>query len=332
MEIAVMDCIAKLGRISTGGLLAVWLVALLVVCDGALREPLRVASSPWPGYEPLYLARDLGYLDPKQVNLFELPSADINMESFRNRSADLATLTLDEALELMHDGVKLRILLVMDVSNGADAVLTRPDIRTLADLKGRRIAITNIPLGFYMLNRTLEAAGLSRRDVEVFPMSESKHVESYREGKVDAVVTMEPHTSAIAKLGARRLFDSSRIPNEVVDLMMVHEDVYQSRREELCGLVGQWFRALEYVRSQPRDAALRISKRLKVSEAEYHAMAQGLAFPSRADNLRMLGGERPELLVAARKLMAVMRAEGQLSGPVDAAMAFDPAIAECLSE
>jgi NitT/TauT family transport system substrate-binding protein len=332
MEIAGMNCIAKLTRFPIGGLLAACLTILLAACDSAPREPLRVSSSPWPGYEPLYLARDLGYLNPKQVNLFELPSADINMESFRNRSADLSTLTLDEALELMHDGVKLRIVLVMDVSNGADAVLARPEIRSLPDLKGKRIATSNIPLGFYMLNRMLDAAGLSRSDVEVFPMSESKHEQAYREGKVDAVVTMEPYSTNIAKLGAKRLFDSGNIPNEIVDLMMVHEDVYQARREELCGLVRQWFRALDHVRTQPREAAQRISRRLKVQEAEYHAMVAGLAFPSRADNVRMLGGEKPALLDTAHKLMAVMQREGQLSGPVDASRAFDPAFAACLSE
>ena len=163
-------------------------------------------------------------------------------------------------------------------------------------------------------------------------MSESKHEQFYREGKVDAVVTMEPFSTNIANLGAKRLFDSSRIPNEIVDLMMVHEDVYQARRTEVCALVRQWFRSLDYIRAQPKDAAQRISRRLKVQESEYHAMVRRLSFPSRADNLRMLGGEKPALLDTAHKLMAVMQREKQLSGPVNPALAFDPAISTCLSE
>jgi len=42
---------------------------------------------------------------------------------------------------------------VMDVSNGGDAVMARPEINTLQDIKGKNIAIVNIPLGLYMLNR-----------------------------------------------------------------------------------------------------------------------------------------------------------------------------------
>ncbi len=311
-------------------LLAVSLMFLLAGCEGPPLAPLRVASSPWPGYEPLYLARDLGYLGDERVNLFELPSADITMESFRNRSTDLATLTLDEVLELMHDGTKLRILLVLDVSNGADAVMARPEIKTLADLKGKRIAMENIPLGSYMLSRLLEAAGLTRADVTIIPMSESKHDLFYRQGKADAVITFEPFKTRLAQAGAHVLFDSSRIPNEIFDLLMVHEDVYQARRDEICQLVGQWFHTLDYMRDQPADAAARISRRLRVNATEYHEMMRGIHLPSSAENVKMLGGAEPALLVPARKLAAIMRQEGQLTGPVDARMAIDPAFAECL--
>ena len=65
----------------------VWLFIaslLLLSCGEAPQEPLRISSSPWPGNEPLYLARDLGYFNRERVNLYELPSADINLESFRN--------------------------------------------------------------------------------------------------------------------------------------------------------------------------------------------------------------------------------------------------------
>jgi NitT/TauT family transport system substrate-binding protein len=89
-------------------------------------EPLRIVSSPWPGYEPLYMTRDLGYLNEKQVVLNELPSSNITYEAFSNGSADIATLTLDETLTLIAQGKKVRVLAVLDVSNGADAVMIKP--------------------------------------------------------------------------------------------------------------------------------------------------------------------------------------------------------------
>lgn len=50
------------------------------------------------------------------------------------------------------------------------------------------------------------------------------------------------------------LFDSSDIPNEIFDLMVVHEDVYLQRRSEVCDVVRQWLRTLGYMRQSPNAA------------------------------------------------------------------------------
>lgn len=326
---------ARFRALRSSGPLRVFIIGvacLLTACNPPPAEPLRIASSPWPGYEPLYLARDLGYLKPGNANLFELPSADITMESFRNRSTDLATLTLDETLELLHDGTQLRILLVLDSSNGADAVVARPEIKSLADLKGKRIALENIPLGMYMLTRLLDAAGLTRQDVTVIPMAESKHEQYFRQGKADAVITFEPFRTKLLEAGGHVIFDSSKIPNEIFDLLLVHEDVYQKRRTELCNVVGEWYRTLAYMQAQPADTASRISKRLKVTENDYRQMVQGIIVPSREDNRRLLAGASPALLTPAAKLAVMMQTEGQLKHPVDAGAAIDATFQDCIRQ
>ncbi|MDO9052472.1 MAG: ABC transporter substrate-binding protein [Gallionella sp.] len=303
---------------------------VLASCSKAPSEPLRIASSPWPGYEPVYLARDIGYLPREKVNIFELPSSDITLESFRNRSADLATLTLDETLELLAGGVRLRILFVMDGSNGGDAVMASPKVKTLDDLKGKRIVITNIPLGVYMLSRTLNAAKLKREDVQVISSSESKHVEMYKQGVADAFVSYEPFKSQLAALGAHVVFDSSQIPNEIFDLMVVHEDVFQARRKEVCNVAHQWFRALEYTKQSPEEATRRIAERLGVSGQEYQAMLSGLTIPTQQENLRLLGGKEPALVAPANNLVRVMLQEGQLKHTVDIRQALDANIEACI--
>lgn len=303
----------------------------LASCSKEADEPLRVASSPWPGYEPIYLARDIGYLTRVQANVFELPSSDITLESFRNHSADMATLTLDETLDLLASGVKLRVLFAMDVSNGADAVMATPDIKTLADLKGKRIVVENIPLGVYMLTRTLDAAKLTRDDVQVIPSAENKHPEMYRQGKADAFITFDPFKARLAAMGAHVIFDSSKIPNEIFDLMVVHEDVYLARREEVCGVARQWFRTLEYMKKSPEDASQRIGKRLGVSAAQYQSMVGGITTPALQDNLRLLAGASPDIVTPANNLSQVMQKEGQIRRSVDIHQALDADIGNCLS-
>lgn len=313
-------------------LMLMLVVPLLASCDRqAAVQPLRIASSPWPGYEPLYLSHETGFLPDDKANIFELPSSDITLESFRNRSADMATLTLDEVMELLQGGVKLRILLVMDVSNGADAVMAAPAVKSLADLKGKRIAILNIPLGVYMLTRTLDAAQLTRADVQVIPSAESKHEEMYRQGKADAFITFDPFKTRLANLGAHAIFDSSRIPNEIFDLMVVHEDVFQRRRKEVCHVAQQWFRTLDYMKREPDASAASIGKRLGVTAAEYRAMVSGINTPALQENLQLIGGDAPDMMRPARLLNEVMLREGQLKHRIDMHPAFEADLEACIA-
>jgi NitT/TauT family transport system substrate-binding protein len=307
------------------------LIPLLVSCDKQ-QPPLNIASSLWPGYEPLYLARDIGYLPKQSANIFELPSSDITLESFRNHSADMATLTLDESIDLLNRGIKLRILMVMDSSNGADAVMARPGIRGVSDLKGKRIAVLNIPLGVYMLTRTLNKAKLTRKDVSVIPSVESKHANLYRTGKADAFITFEPFKSELAKMGAHVIFDSSQIPDEIFDLMLVHEDVYQSRRKEVCEVARQWFKTLEYIKQSPDDAAARMGKRLGTSAQGYRAMASGITTPTLQDNLRLLAGPSPAIVAPADSLVKVMLGAGLLKHGVSISGALDSGIEGCITQ
>lgn len=322
----------RVGQSSWRVVLACVSLLMLTSCSERSSEPLRIASSPWPGYEPIYLAREIGYLPPSKATIYELPSSDITLESFRNRSADLATLTLDETLDLMHSGVKLRVLMVLDGSNGADAVMVSPKIKKLSDLKGKRIAIENIPLGVYMLSRLLNAAKLTREDVHIIPMSENKHEEMYRQGKADAFITFDPMKTKLAQLGAHSIFDSSDIPNEIFDLMLVHEDVYLKRHKEVCDVAKQWFRTLAYMKQSSDEAAVSISKRLEVSPQEYKEMLKGIKTLDLQDNLALITGDQPQILKAAHLLNDVMLKEGQLTHPVDLSLGLDPTLKTCLGD
>lgn len=293
-------------------------------------EPLRIVSSPWAGYEPLYLARDLGYLQEDSVRITELPSSNLNMEAFSNGSTDLSTLTLDETLTLLAKGQKLRILLVMDISNGADAVVAKPGINSLAELKGKRVGMENIPLGAYILSRVLDKSGLKATDMTIIPMPEDKHEKAYLQGKIDAAITMEPYKTKITKAGAHVLLDSSQIPDEIFDLIVVREDVYQTRRNELCQLAKQWFRTLDYVQANQKDAYVRMGKRMGTNEEDFRTARAGIKVPLRQENRQLLGGDTPALLAPARRLADIMQRGNMIPGPVDIAASIDPGFASCL--
>ena len=284
-------------------------VALLLSLCGCMRESetaLRIGTNVWIGCEPLYLARELGYLDPKAVQLVEYPSASEVHRAFRNQAIDGMVISMDELFGLAVDGLQPRIILVVDVSLGADVVVGRAGMRTMNDLKGKRIAVERGALGAFVLSRALALNGMHAGDVNVVHLESNEQPSAFEKGQVDGAVTFDPYRAQLLRAGATTLFDSTRIPGEIVDLLAVRASVLDKQPKAIQALLAGWFTAIDYLKREPKDAAQRMGIRQQTTGEQFLETLQGLRIPSREENLSMLGGTTPELAVTGRRLMALM--------------------------
>jgi NitT/TauT family transport system substrate-binding protein len=284
-------------------------VALLFLLTACVREPesaLRIGTNVWIGSEPLYLARELGRLDPKTVQLVEYPSASEVLRAFRNQAIDGMVISLDELFGLAVDGLGPRIILVVDVSHGADAVVGRAGMRTMKDLKGKRVAVEGGALGAFVLSRALALNGMHPSDVKVVHLESNEQPGAFEKGQVDGAVTFDPYREQLLRAGARTLFDSTQIPGEIVDIVAVRASVLEQQPKAVQALLAGWLKAIDYLKREPKDAARRMGIRQQTTGEQFLKALQGLHIPSREENLKMLGGEKAELAVAGRRLMALM--------------------------
>jgi NitT/TauT family transport system substrate-binding protein len=215
-------------------------------------------------------------------------------------------ISLDELFGLAVDGLQPRIILVVDVSHGADVVVGRPGMRTMSDLKGKRIAVESSALGAFVLSRALALNGMRSGDVNVVHLESNEQPSAFEKGEVDGAVTFDPYRAQFLQAGAKALFDSTQIPGEIVDLLAVRATVLEKQPKAVQALLTGWFGAIEYMKREPNDAARRMGIRQQTTGEQFLEAQQGLRVPSREENLRMLGGATPELAVTGRRLMALM--------------------------
>ncbi len=275
--------------------LAVMALALLASCTQAPETPLRVATLPWPGYESIHLAQSLGYFEPARIRVLDLVNASQASNALRNGTVDAALLTIDEVLLLLQDDVDVRIVLVMNVSNGADVVMATPDITSLSDLRGKRIGVETNAIGATMFDAMLTAANMTATDVNLVSMPINEHAAAYRDKKVDAVVTFEPVRSQLLQQGARIVFDSRQIPDRIFDVLAVRSEALTTHRQELLSLVAAHFKALDYLARQPQDSAQRLAPYLGVAADQVLPQFAGIKLPSLDENRALLSGPTPPL-------------------------------------
>jgi len=290
-------------------------------CEAPPSEPLRVATNLWPGYEPLYLARATGGFKEGTVELVEFPNTTEVIRAYRNGVVDGAACTLDEALLLARYHNDFSILLVMDYSNGADAILARPPADSLQALRGRRVGFENTALGAFFLSRALEVAGIAPGEVTLVPVVVDEQEHAYERERVDAVVTFEPVRTMLLKKGAVQIFDSSQIPGEIVDVLIVRKTFIQSHAASVESLLAGWFAALDHMKKSPGDAMKLLSARQGITPEETAASYDGLLLPGLAENRRALYGAQT-LKATVEKLQKTMVESGLLDRPIPASSLF----------
>ena len=290
--------------------------------------PLRLGTNVWPGYENFYLARDLGYYDDTSIKLVEYSSASEVLRAYRNGDLEAAALTMDEVLLLATTEANLKVILVTDISNGGDVIIATSDIKTLEDIKGKKVGVESNALGAYVITRALQTVNLSVNDIEIVSLSVSEHEKAFDDGIVDAVVTFEPVRSNLLQKGAKQIFDSTQIPGEIVDVVVIREDILKNQFSSLNDLITGWFKAFDYLKENPEDAAKRIAPREQVTPEQFLESLKGLHLPNLEENKAMLSKKDTSLLNAMNKLSQVMIDNKLLSKSVDGNSLLDAQIVE----
>lgn len=275
------------------------------------QKSLTLGIHPWIGYETLYLAEAFNWL-PDSVSLRWGTSATESLAGLQSGACDAACLTLDETLLARARGIPLSVALVFNISAGADVVLARPDIRTLAALEGKRIGLEQGGVGVLVLTMLLQAARLPASAVTVVDLPPEQQLAAWQAGEVDALITYEPTATRLINAGARRLFDSRNMSETIFDVLAVRNDVAASRSEALEACVLAHFRALAHMQTHHQDTLYRIASHRQITPENVARAMAGVVQPSLAANQTYLSADDQRLRRAARMLSTMMTEHGIL--------------------
>ena len=289
---------------------------LVAGCLSSRPEPLRTATNVWPGYEPLYAARELGLLDPRRVHLIEASSSTEVSRMFRNGAIDAGGLSLDEAMRLSNEGVDLAVVLVTDTSQGADAIVARPQLTSLRDLEGRRLGLEGGALGALVTARAFDIGHVDPAKVTLVSLEIHEQARAFADGRVDAVVTFEPVRSTLLGQGAVSLFDSTHIPGEIVDVLVVRRRYLEQEPAIVDHLLSSWFETASRLREQPEEILPIMAARERMTVDAFRAALAGLDIPDEATNRKLLTNPSG-LRASGVRLSEVMVEGGLLSHPAD---------------
>ena len=256
---------------------------------------------------PFILLERNSFFNTEVVRLVELSSATQAIQAFRNGVINAAALTLDETIQLLGSGEEITIVLMLDISNGGDVILGQKDVYQLSDLQGKKVAVEGTALGAYVLLRALEKEDIPPNNVTPILTDYSQHEHIFNDKNIATIVTFYPIAAKLINKGANILFDSTDIPGEIVDVLVVSNNYLANNLHTVQQVVDAWYQSLAYMKSDPQEVATIINRRLKLSINEVHETYKKLILASPALNREYLqSSPQPRLLITADKLSSMM--------------------------
>lgn len=284
---------------------------------------LRIGTFTFPGYEPFFLARSLGALDEKRVQLLEFPTVAEALLAFKNRAIDGLTVTLDDVLRLAQAGHEPRIVLMLDYSDGADVIVTKQTIADIEALRGQRVGVETNSVGTFVLARALETKGMKIDDVRSISLRADRIEGAFLRGELEAVVTYEPYRSRLIARGGREIFDSRALNGEIADVLVFRREGIEAQRANIALAVKGWRSALEYIRTQPNDALARMAPREGLSAEQFGKAIQLIHLYTSDENRAMLSPGDSALAEKLRKIAAFLEEQKFLPPGVDVSVLRD---------
>ncbi|WP_420554207.1 ABC transporter substrate-binding protein [Neptuniibacter marinus] len=300
------------------GLFTAFFIFLLTLLNGcsSSKDPLVVATHIWPGYTFMYLADQLGWVDTAQISFQNTYSASESLELIKEGKVEAATLTFDEVIRARSEGIELTVVAILDISAGADQVISRTRLSQLSDIKGKRIGVEISALGTVVLSHLLDQAGLTKDDITVVDITIDDQETAWLDGKIDCVITYEPVARKLIMAGGYKVFDSRSMPEIILDVLAVKTATLH-KREQITHLIDAHFKALRHFDVQREDALYRMAPRLGMEPDLIPFLFEGLLLPNRSNNQRLMVGSPSKVERVGNKIIEVMAQSGLLNAPVN---------------
>jgi NitT/TauT family transport system substrate-binding protein len=261
--------------------------------EAAALPKVKVAINTWPGLGPYYVAKAKGFDKEQGIQLDVIMNEDTvaRNSSLAAGEVDLAGITLDAVIIARSRGVPMTVIGQSDFSFGGDGIIASDAIKTVADLKGKRIACAEgLPSHFFLL-LVLSRQHLGPKDFTFVPADDgSQAALMFTSGRVDAAVTWDPWISKAESLTKGHVLITTRdIPRALLGIVAANSDLLPQRRDRIVRSQRAWFKAVEYCRKNPDEAAQIMAKEFNVPVADFKRMAGGAQIADLQEELSTFG-------------------------------------------
>jgi NitT/TauT family transport system substrate-binding protein len=291
---------------------------------------VKLGFSAWPGWFPWQVTQEKEIFAQSKVgvNLKWFDAYNESIAALNNGTIDANSQTLADTITSIANGKDLVVVLTNDNSTGNDKIIISEQIKSVKDLKGKKVAAEEGTVDHFLLVQALKRVNMTMKDIQFVPLETSKAADAFVAGQVDAVAVFAPFTTkALKRPGSRELFSSKDFPGSISDHLVFTRKFVNEHPDKVQAIVDSWFATLQHIsRGMNKDESHQImAKRAGVSMAEYQDYRDGTKIFGIEEGLEAFkpGTDTSSLPRAAAETSKFLFENKLIKNPVDVSNIFD---------
>ncbi|WP_419874520.1 aliphatic sulfonate ABC transporter substrate-binding protein [Candidatus Pristimantibacillus sp. PTI5] len=256
---------------------------------GAAGDPVTIALSPWPGWYMWYLVEEKGFFEKHgvDVKLEFFPVYSDSLQAIAAGKVDANSQTLSDSLAPLSKGIGLKAVLVNDNSFGGDAIVSKPDIQSIKDLKGKTVATELGTVDHFLLLTALAENGMDEKDIKYVNMTVNDAGPAFISGNTDASVLWEPFQTTAVKQGKGKvLYSSKETPGLIPDLLVFRDSVVKNRPGDVQKIVDAWFDTLAWYEANQEEAIQLLAEKAETTPEDFKLGLDSIKLFGKEDNIK----------------------------------------------
>lgn len=199
--------------------------------------------------------------------------------------------TSPAALAIAND-IDIEVFWVADVIGSAETLVAKKDsgIKTVKDLKGKKVATPFASTAHYSLLNALKLNGVDENDVELLDLQPDDIFATWQRGDIDAAYVWYPVLDNLLADGVV-VTDSEQLAEQGIitaDLNVVRREYAEAHPEVVRKFVELQLRANDIINKQPDIAAQDIAKKLEIEESDAAKQLKSFSYLDAAQQIEQL--------------------------------------------
>lgn len=318
------------------------LIAALLGFGGigsAAAQTVKIAIVDWIGYGPLYVAHAQG--------LFKKHGVDVNLVKFSDNSTmpsavasgavQGATLTYDQVIDADAKGRDLQVVMPIDYSDGADAVVATKDITHITQLKGMKVAFNPLSPSAFLIDYALQQHHLDAGAIDSVTMTPEQVASAMIGGSVKVGVTYQPSVSQIVHARGGKMFhvlySSHQAPGLITDVLVFKRGYIERHRNDVLKIMRAYLEGLRFMQRHHDKAVAEMAAALRIKPADVEAQLKGVKNPELTQMSKSFqkSDSSLSLYTSGAVISKVFIRKHQITEQPKLAATMDPALLKTLS-